>query len=430
MPATIVSTVLIAVLSIAPILTLSAKAQIVCPLPSVIQVTNDLEEDSQRPSVSDDGMLIVFESESNINGGNPNNEDQIYLYNKLTEVITQITFGNNDSTFAKISGDGNKIVFESRADLDGFSSNGKRQVYIYDIPSGVLTQITSNGNFDSRGAQTDFTGSLVAFYSKADLTGQNADNSFEVFLYDVGSATITQITFTTPPEQIFPGGMSADGNIITIEGELASTNFSRQIFYYTRSNGQLTKVTPGNTGNGSNPTINNAGTRMAFSSSQNINGLNPSTRTNAFVFDIPSGEFTNLSNNTQDTSRRVRISGDGLRAVFESSANLTGGSSDGVFQIYVAVIETGQLVQITNGASEDSENGSIDFTGSTVAFQSAANYNGTNPDGADQVYVISCLDPATARNIPTLSEWGLIAMAGVLGIVGFFAVRRRVKFSV
>lgn len=29
------------------------------------------------------------------------------------------------------------------------------------------------------------------------------------------------------------------------------------------------------------------------------------------------------------------------------------------------------------------------------------------------------------RPIPTLSEWGLIAMAGVLGIVGLFAIRRR-----
>ena len=29
------------------------------------------------------------------------------------------------------------------------------------------------------------------------------------------------------------------------------------------------------------------------------------------------------------------------------------------------------------------------------------------------------------RNIPTLSEWGLIAMAGILGIVGFMVLRRR-----
>jgi IPTL-CTERM motif len=29
------------------------------------------------------------------------------------------------------------------------------------------------------------------------------------------------------------------------------------------------------------------------------------------------------------------------------------------------------------------------------------------------------------RNIPTLSEWGLIAMAGILGITGFMVIRRR-----
>ena len=34
-----------------------------------------------------------------------------------------------------------------------------------------------------------------------------------------------------------------------------------------------------------------------------------------------------------------------------------------------------------------------------------------------------CSSPAT--NVPTLSEWGLIAMAGVLGIVGFMVIRRR-----
>ncbi len=33
--------------------------------------------------------------------------------------------------------------------------------------------------------------------------------------------------------------------------------------------------------------------------------------------------------------------------------------------------------------------------------------------------------PPEPRPIPTLSEWGLIAMAGVLGIVGFMVIRRR-----
>ena len=31
----------------------------------------------------------------------------------------------------------------------------------------------------------------------------------------------------------------------------------------------------------------------------------------------------------------------------------------------------------------------------------------------------------TPRNVPTLSEWGLVAMAGILGIVGFMLIRRK-----
>ena len=33
--------------------------------------------------------------------------------------------------------------------------------------------------------------------------------------------------------------------------------------------------------------------------------------------------------------------------------------------------------------------------------------------------------PLLARPIPTLSEWGLIALAGVLGIIGFIAIRKK-----
>jgi len=35
------------------------------------------------------------------------------------------------------------------------------------------------------------------------------------------------------------------------------------------------------------------------------------------------------------------------------------------------------------------------------------------------------LDRSALFNVPTLSEWGLIAMAGILGIVGFMVIRRR-----
>ncbi len=45
------------------------------------------------------------------------------------------------------------------------------------------------------------------------------------------------------------------------------------------------------------------------------------------------------------------------------------------------------------------------------------------PDGRCNTRTGLC--SAATRDIPTLSEWGLIAMAGVLGIVGFMIIRRK-----
>jgi len=36
-----------------------------------------------------------------------------------------------------------------------------------------------------------------------------------------------------------------------------------------------------------------------------------------------------------------------------------------------------------------------------------------------------CEPPETVSAVPTLSEWGLIIMAGILGIVGYLVIRRR-----
>ena len=36
-----------------------------------------------------------------------------------------------------------------------------------------------------------------------------------------------------------------------------------------------------------------------------------------------------------------------------------------------------------------------------------------------------CNQVQPTRNVPTLSEWGLITMAAILGVIGFMVIRRR-----
>ena len=50
------------------------------------------------------------------------------------------------------------------------------------------------------------------------------------------------------------------------------------------------------------------------------------------------------------------------------------------------------------------------------------------PGGVCSTNGIECIGPQVSP-IPTLSQWGLIAMAGILGIIGFIMVIRRRKVS-
>lgn len=50
------------------------------------------------------------------------------------------------------------------------------------------------------------------------------------------------------------------------------------------------------------------------------------------------------------------------------------------------------------------------------------------PSGMNSIectFVNSLLPEPVASDIPTLSQWGLLAMAGILGIVGFMVLRRK-----
>ena len=81
------------------------------------------------------------------------------------------------------------------------------------------------------------------------------------------------------------------------------------------------------------------------------------------------------------------------------------------------------IQQITFETAGDSRGASINADGTRIAFISEADINGGNPEGNFEIYLAVCFD--VPRPIPTLSEWGLIAMAGVLGVIGLLAMRRR-----
>jgi exosortase sorting signal-containing protein len=52
-----------------------------------------------------------------------------------------------------------------------------------------------------------------------------------------------------------------------------------------------------------------------------------------------------------------------------------------------------------------------------------------DPEGNFEIYPARCCEQATARNTPTLSEWGFIILAGAIGVFGVFFKEKRDSFG-
>jgi Tol biopolymer transport system component len=401
--------------------------QLVCPMRAIDQITDDPTEDSDDPSINADGTRIAFTSGANINGGNPDGNREIYLFDTTTWIFTQITDEpSGASGDPSINADGTRIAFQSDADINGGNPDGNREIYLFDTTTWIFTQITDE-LLDSFFPSINADGTRITFTSTADINGGNPEGNIEIYLFDTTTGIITQITDETAGDSRDPS-INADGTRIAFESQAningGNPDGNGEVYLFDTTTGIITQITDDPAGDSNDPSINADGTRIAFNSNANINGGNPDTD-EVYLFDTTTGIITQITDDPTENSGDPSINADGTRIAFESQANINGGNPDGNDEIYLADTTTGIFTQITDETARDSRDPSINADGTRIAFQSDADINGGNPEGNREIYLAACFDPATARNIPALSEWGFIAMAGVLGIVGLFAIRKR-----
>ena len=80
------------------------------------------------------------------------------------------------------------------------------------------------------------------------------------------------------------------------------------------------------------------------------------------------------------------------------------------------------------------------FYSATIVPPAGCGIDGSNVDPEGLILTVEDAESCMARliqgcslntrNIPTLSQWGMIAMAGVLGLIGLYAAMRRRKAAV
>jgi len=370
--------------------------------PVFYQLTNTPESE-RGPSISGDCSEIAFNSQSNLTGGNLSNFSQLFyadINDPNSPIFTQLTnFTSNEIINGNISGDGTKLAVSSNVDITGMNPDESVEFFIYDhnnlvVPFAQLTNDPTNSGSISSSPISNFDGSRAAFITSQDFIppGNNANGGRELYLSEISynppnipASTLYQITD-------FPNGdFRAQGAQFAVGGDY-----------------------------------------ILISSNANITGMNPDENPDFFLVDVTNPAtpvFTQITKSNDFTGAFGIIDSTATKMAFETSnPDFTPPGSDTSDQIIFADITNPNapnimsLTNFTNDADVDDLSAPDDF--SYIAFESDSDLvPGGNSDGSEEVFIL--LTSNCLVSIPTLSEWGLIAMAGVLGIVGFMVMRRK-----
>lgn len=409
----------------------NAFAQLAC---KIDQITDEFFDDSDQTTISGDGNLIAFRSEANLTGQNPDTNDEIFIYDVLRNAFTQATFttnGNNSSPF--LSYDGKYLVFESSGNVNGVPNNGNNQVFLHDLMTGTNTPITNATDGDSGNPIINGLNNQIALVSAANLTGDNTQNERQVFLYNIANETFQQITDADSFSGISELTNNFAGDKIAFRSEANLTgqnpNDFPQGFIYDRSSGILSQFTnvvlPNSSLQISDSAMDGSGDLIAFSASADPNGGSMNTTSgNRWLYlfdDTPPIELLTPGEPGLGSSA---ISGDGSCIAFTSEVDIVGENPQGGSQIYILQLETGAFTQITDffpGDGNSPRDPRVNEDCTRISYHRQVEKD----NNVGQVFVASCIDPNAARPIPTLSEWGMIAIAAFLGLAGLIAIRRK-----
>jgi hypothetical protein len=159
----------------------------------------------------EDRQWVAFDALGSFNGnvGGAATRRQIFLKNIGTGEIRQVTFSAvGDSVRPSITERGGNVVFQSTAPLDGFPNPaGVMQVFVYQRSTGAirlvskgLPPINTIGLGPSRNPHPTESGSGIVFESTADLLGDGHDTGIsQIYFakYDRQNAVVTSLLRVT-----------------------------------------------------------------------------------------------------------------------------------------------------------------------------------------------------------------------------------------
>lgn len=248
-----------------------------------------LDGDVESPSMSADGRLVAFcSSATNWVAGDTNGAKDVFVRNQATSpaTVTRVSVtasgeqGNGDSCDPMISGNGDFVVFTTKAANLGGSAD-VAQVVRKDLASGAITVITQNegapADADAGPPSISADGRRIAFASRAgNLVAGVANGARNVFVYDAASSqgtakggSLNNLFVMRGAGGQLPNGDSGDpklacgGNALSVTSAAnnlvpGDSNGVSDYFVYGLDSNRVVRPAPAATGEQPNGAANNA----------------------------------------------------------------------------------------------------------------------------------------------------------------------------
>src|SRR6266516_5509060 len=350
------------------------------------------------PTVSADGRFVAFASAGNdLVDGDTNGAVDVFLRDMVAGTTAMVSAsqtgapgdlssGLTSSAGAhEISDDGRYVAFTSSAtSLVATSNNGKQQVYVKDMLTGVVTRASvdaSNaaGNDTSSTPTLSANGRVVAFVSQAaHFSLASTSHTGQLFARDLETATTTleSVSSAGAPTLARPASapaLSFDGRYLAFESQAQLEPRDRDIGtwdVFLRDRALHTTTLASLSANAvagadsRTPSISADGRWVGFQSLDDmLDGGDVNHLADVFLYDRTTEAITLVSQNdagqqTNAPSTSASVSSDGRFVLLMSSAsNLVTSPMSTGSQLYVRDMRSNEAPVVTLGADESLSEG-------------------------------------------------------------------------
>lgn len=381
---------------------------------------------SDGSAISPDGTVMLFDSDADLTGSNPDGSTEMFRIGPGGTSVTQIT--NNVTVYGPtIGSDDTSVFFISDSNPTGGNPSLLSQVFKMNVDGTGISQLTSaTSGFNAGPAVVSASDNVVVFSSTADLVGQNADGSGEIYRMNPDGSGLMQLSHgSSNTYYSYYPRVDAAGVWVVFSGneDLTGGNADHSFeTYRVQSNGTaLQQLTSDPLYGSAGPDISPDGTKIAYSSMADPLGTNADHNFEIFLYDTTTASTRQITNAGEGLSYNPRFDPSGQFLYFESDSPLLESHHRTGHEMYRASVATGAIERV-DGLGLGVAYLQVDTEGDAAAIgpngkvvmSHRANVVGQNADKNREIFLIDTAPPAirvSAGPAPTVVSWDALAGA-------------------